>query len=438
MTWETNRRNSIYTQLLRLLLIATFGAVVIFFVFDFTGEYVIERYLQETDYIEKKNQEYVDDLQEYVNQEQIATRDTHKLNEWVKKQQLLFIQVYKDDIQVYNSEYPGEEIWEEEITVEGYAWESYYQVNFADGTAEVTITGAYTYQLYNYVIIGELGISFIFFLVFVLLGIRKKIDYIRKLSEEIELLEGGSLEYKITIKGKDELTALAEGLDSMRISFRNLIRQEAEMTQENQRIVTEMSHDLRTPVTSIMLYTEILKQGKYKSKEQLFAYLNKIEQKAKRMKQLTDHLFEYSIIAGEREIELEELEQYEVLFYDLFSDTCSYLEQQGFRVIFRVKWIDGLLRISTDYIMRILDNVTSNIEKYADRSEPVKICSVEEGSMAGFFFENKIRNLEEKPESTGIGIQNIKNMMQKMGGKCIVEEKEGYFRLILLFPCVEK
>ena len=438
MTWETNRRNSIYTQLLRILLIATFGAVVIFFVFDFTGEYVIERYLQETDYIEKKNQEYVDDLQEYVNQEQIATRDTHKLNEWVKKQQLLFIQVYKDDIQVYNSEYPGEEIWEEEITVEGYAWESYYQVNFADGTAEVTITGAYTYQLYNYVIIGELGISFIFFLVFVLLGIRKKIDYIRKLSEEIELLEGGSLEYKITIKGKDELTALAEGLDSMRISFRNLIRQEAEMTQENQRIVTEMSHDLRTPVTSIMLYTEILKQGKYKSKEQLFAYLNKIEQKAKRMKQLTDHLFEYSIIAGEREIELEELEQYEVLFYDLFSDTCSYLEQQGFRVIFHVKWIDGLLRISTDYIMRILDNVTSNIEKYADRSEPVKICSVEEGSMAGFFFENKIRNLEEKPESTGIGIQNIKNMMQKMGGKCIVEEKEGYFRLILLFPCVEK
>ena len=39
MTWETNRRNSIYTQLLRLLLIATFGAVVIFFVFDFNGEY---------------------------------------------------------------------------------------------------------------------------------------------------------------------------------------------------------------------------------------------------------------------------------------------------------------------------------------------------------------------------------------------------------------
>lgn len=438
MTWGTNRRNSIYTQLLRLLLVSAFAALAIFFVLTITGDYLIESYLEKTDYVEKKNHEYLEDFQEYVEQEQVSTRDTDKLNAWVKSQQLLFVQIYKDGIQVYNSEYPYEEIWEEEISVESYAWESYYMVDFEDGTAEVTITGAYTYQLYSYVIIGEMIISFLFFLLFVLLGIRQKIDYVRKLCEEIELLEGGSLEYKITVKGKDELAALAEGLDSMRISFGKLIRQEAEMARENQRIVTEMSHDLRTPVTSIMLYTEILKKGKYKSKEQIFEYLDKIEQKAKRMKQLADHLFEYSIIAGESEIELEEMEQYETLFYDLFSDTCSYLEQKGFQVVFQVRWANGMLRVSTDYIMRILDNVTSNIEKYADPSVPITICSLEEEGMAGFFFENKVRDLEEKPESTGIGMQNIKNMMQKMGGRCIVEEKEGRFRLILLFPCIEK
>lgn len=43
--------------------------------------------------------------------------------------------------------------------------------------------------------------------------------YISKLSDEIAILEGGSLDYKITIKGKDELAALAEGLENMRISF---------------------------------------------------------------------------------------------------------------------------------------------------------------------------------------------------------------------------
>lgn len=438
MTCQTSRRNSIYTQLLRLLIVGAFAAVLLFSALDFAGEYLVSIYLEKTDYIEKKNLQYIHKLQKYVDQEGISTRDTEKLNDWVKKQQLLFIQIYKDEIQVFDSEYPDQEIWEEEITAGNYSWENYYMVDFTDGTAEVSITGAYTYQLYNYMVIGELTLSFVFFLVFVLLGIRRKIAYIRKLSDEIELLEGGSLEYKITVKGKDELAALAEGLDSMRLSFGNLIRQEAEMVQENQRIVTEMSHDLRTPITSIMLYTEILKKGKYEKEEQLQEYLDKIEQQARRMKQLSDHLFEYSLTAGGKEIELEEAEQYEVLFYDLFSDTCNYLKKKGFQVVFHVKWVNCLLKISTDYVMRILDNVTSNIVKYADPSVPVEIFSVEEGRMAGFSFENKIRELEEKEESTEIGIQNMKNMMQKMGGKCIAEIKDERFRLTLLFPRVKQ
>lgn len=438
MIQEMNKRNSIYTQLLRLLIVSAFVALGMFCVLDVAGQYITECYLQETDFIEKKNRGYVEKLQEYVEQNELSTKDTSKLNAWVKKQKLLFIRVYKDEILVFNSEYPEQEIWEEEITAENYAWESYYKVEFSDGKAEVIIIGAYIYQFYNYVMIGEMILSFILFLLLVVLGIRRKMDYIRILCNEIEILEGGSLNYKITVKGKDELSELAEGLDSMRLSFESLIRQEAEMVRENQKIVTEMSHDLRTPITSIMLYTEILKNGKYKSDVQLKEYLDKIDLKAHRMKQLTDHLFEYSLIAGEREIELEEAEQFEVLFYDLFSETCSFLEQKGFQIIFHVKWVNCIVQISTDYVMRILDNVTSNIMKYADPSAPVEISSVEEGHMVGFLFKNKIQRSERKLESTGIGIQNIKNMMQKMGGRAVVEEEGAQFRLELLFPYLEK
>ena len=263
-------------------------------------------------------------------------------------------------------------------------------------------------------------------------------DYILQLSDEIEILEGGSLDYPITVKGKDELSALAEGLDSMRISFRNLIKQEAEMVQENQKIVTEMSHDLRTPVTSIMLYTEILKTGKYKSDAQLKEYIEKIDQKAHRMKQLTDHLFEYSLIAGEGAVELEEPESYEVLFYDMLSETCNYLQQRGFKVEFYVRWPECKIRISRDYVMRIMDNITTNIIKYADPSSPIIISSSEDKEMEGLIFENKVLLLNEKTESTGIGIQSIKNMMQKMGGKCLVEASGEHFRIVLLFPHFKK
>ena len=223
----------------------------------------------------------------------------------------------------------------------------------------------------------------------------------------------------------------------MRKSFAGLIDQEGKMVQENQRIITEMSHDLRTPVTSIILYTEILKKGTYKDQEQQREYIEKIGQKAQRMKQLTDNLFEYSLISGERKMKMEKPELYEVLFYDLFSETCSYLKQNGFQVRFQVEWLGKNLRISTEYLLRIMDNITSNLVKYADPSLPVVISSAKEGRMAGFTFENHSRPLEEDVESRGIGLQSIKNMTSQMGGRCVEERMGELFRLTILLPIVE-
>lgn len=434
MARTTNKKDSIYFQLLRLLVTAAFAAVLVFFVLNQAGDHLIENFYYNSDYEERKNESYIRKLQQYIDQNSLSSRDADALKSWVQKQQIVSIRVYKDGMQVFDSVYPDQDLWEEEIEANDYGWEVYYTVSFADGEARASITGMYAYQFYNYAMLAELVLSFVLFLILVLLGIRSKMAYILKLSDEIEILEGGSLDYKITVKGKDELAALAEGLDSMRLSFQDLIRQEAEIVQENQKIVTEMSHDLRTPVTSIMLYTEILKKGSFKSERQWMEYVEKIDRKARRMKQLTDHLFEYSLAAGEEEVQLEEPETCEALFYDLFSETCSYLEQQGFEVSFLVEWPQSRLRISTAHVMRIMDNLTSNIVKYADSSVPVVISAVEEGNMVGFLFENKVKKPEEETESNGIGIQSVKNMMTKMGGKCMAEQEEEQFRTVLLFP----
>lgn len=225
-------------------------------------------------------------------------------------------------------------------------------------------------------------------------------------------------------------------IDHMRQSFLEIREREAQMVQKNQRIVTEMSHDLRTPVTSIILYTEILKKGKNLDEAQQKKYMDIIEKKAYRMKQLTDHLFEYSLTAGSEEIQLEEPEAFEIIFYDIFSETCSYLEQKGFQVDFQVEWSDEKIRISEDYVMRIMDNITSNLLKYADAAFPLILSSVREENFIGFSVENHVRRDTGRTESTGIGIQNIKNMMEKMHGKCGTERKGESFRLTLLFPVI--
>ncbi|MCI8801459.1 Sensor protein kinase WalK [Acetatifactor muris] len=422
-----------YFLLLRLLTGAAAAAFLFFWGLNNIGTYIVDRFY-DSNYVTRRELAYVEKLQRYIDEKELDSRNAGALNSWVKKQKMISVQIYKDDILIFDSEYPEQVLWDEDIALNEYVWENYYTVTFSDGSARVSIWGTYAYQLYNYVLLAAVAVSFLLFLALVLLGIRTKMNYILLLNDEIKILESGSLDYKITVKGKDELAALAEGLDCMRESFRNLIDSEAKIMNENRKIITEMSHDLRTPVTSIMLYTEILKKGKYKSEEQLTEYLEKIDRKACRMKQLTDHLFEYSLVTGETEIVLEEAETFEVLFYDLISESCSYLQQKGFRTEVTVEWIGRKTIVCTDYIIRMMDNIVSNIIKYADMEVPVVVCSVCEGNMAGFAFENAVRKDGDKAESTCVGIQSIKSMMVKMNGSCRVRQGQEQFRIELLFP----
>lgn len=432
------KRNSLYFQLMILLVISGAVALAVFYGLNTVGENVVYYYYNHSNYSAKREKNYVAELQNYVSSNELKSSDTDELSQWVtEKAVIISLWLYKDNALIFDSDYPDNATYSSEPAyLDENNGSRFYTIEFADGEVEAGISGVFDYQLYNYASFGEMLLAFSIFILMVLIGIRKKMEYIRKLSKEIQILEGGNLEYKITVTGKDELAALAGGLNCMRESFRRQTIQEAEIVRENQKIVTQMSHDIRTPLTSIMLYTELLKKGTYKNEEQFREYIEKIERKTRRMKQLADNLFEYSLVSSDQEIELEEAENEKMLFYDLFSETTSYLEQQGYQVDFLVNWNEARLKINTDYISRILDNVTSNIQKYADKSCPVTIGSVKNNNMEGFYFENRTAVLTDETESTGVGIQSIKNMMAKMGGKCITGMENGVFRLTLYFPCV--
>ncbi len=429
-----NKRHSIYVQLLRLLLLAAAVAFVCFQSLRFAGEYLLEYYLENSTYVEKQNNIYLARLQQFITNHELSSEDISTINKWIQRQRLIYVRIYDGDYLIYDSDYPNADISSVEVTAGNYSWESYYDLKLSDKTMEVMISGTFSYQLYNWLLLADIIFSFVLFLALVLLGIRRKMNYISKLCEEIAILEGGSLDYKITITGDDELAMLASGIDSMRIGIKALMEKEATLMQENQKIVTEMSHDIRTPITAIMLYSEILKKQQYKTEEKWQDCVDKINKKAYRLKQLADNFFEYSLISSKDDLVLEDPQRLEVIFFDIFSETCSYLEQKGFRVNVEMEWKPCELRVSTDYIMRIMDNITSNIIKYADPVEPVLIKNIDAEDKTGFIFENKIASADEKVESYGIGIKNIENMMDKMKGSCKAVSLEEHFQIVLLFP----
>lgn len=408
--------------------------MIFFAVLEMAGEYAIRCFIINTDYMEQKDKKKIVQLQTYIRENHISAGDAKQLTNWVKDQSVVMVQVYRNGFIVYDSKYPEANL--DEAAYDPYDWGALYTLDFADGSAQVVLYGFYDYQFYHYALIGELVLAFFLFLGIVMLGIRKTIRYIRKLSQEIKILEGGDLHYPITVIGRDELAQLAEGLDSMRQSFLRQTEQEKQLALANQRMITEMSHDLRTPLTSIMLYTEILLQNKCENDEQKVSYIQKIDKKARRLKQLSDHLFEYALITGEEEVKLEEPRPFTAVFYDLLSETVSYLEQQGFHVTLNFTWKQYCIRTNPDYIARIFDNLTSNIVKYAELSEPVWIKDVYSGHNVGIMVGNIKKVLNGKIESNRIGLQNIQKMMEKMGGRAIVEQNSQDFAVTLLFPIV--
>lgn len=432
-----NKRKSIYVQLLQLLVIAAAVAMIFFQIINRAGEYLLEKYLENSQYVENQNLRYWSKMQEYATENNLTSDDIQSLNKWIQNQKIVYVRIYEDDFLIYDSDYPNEELSIAESAAGKYSWESYYVLELSDKNLDVMISGNFSYQLYNWILVGSICISFVIFFTLVLMGIRKKMHYISRLCEEISILEGGSLDYEITVKGSDELAMLAEEIENMRLVFKELMEKENELMKENQKIVTEMSHDIRTPVTAILLYSEILKKSEYKTEEKWLECVNKIDKKAHRLKQLTDNLFEYSLVSGDGDCVLDEPETFECVFYDLFSETCAYLEQRGFSVDFLAEWKPCKVRISTEYVMRIMDNITSNIIKYADVNFPITIKNIEENDKIGFVIENKICTTNEKVESYGIGIQSIKNMMIKMKGECITKTAGSDFQITLLFPYIE-
>ena len=94
--------------------------------------------------------------------------------------------------------------------------------------------------------------------------------------------------------------------------------------------------------------------------------------------------------------------------------------------------------MNEEYINRIMDNIVSNIEKYADKSMPVRTEVVYTEEYGGLAFQNgtacDARDRRKTEGSTNIGLHNVEKMMKNMNGYCGIEQTERTFEILLMFP----
>ena len=229
-------------------------------------------YFDQPETQQKAVEKQVQELQSYIDRRGLSSRDIDKLDDWsVRNGSTMFI-IYDRSRMLYSSYplvapvYEGRENVTEAVPAE--RWLPMYSLTFSDKetTAMFYYNGVDAYYGKGCEIL--LLVSFALFPLFFFLSSRKIIRYILLLSGEIQAMEGGDLDHPITIQGDDELALLATSLDGLRLTLRQQQAEEAQAAAKVKSLITEMSHDLRTPLTTLLLYTEILRHHKYETEAQ--------------------------------------------------------------------------------------------------------------------------------------------------------------------------
>lgn len=433
---------SILTQFFALLVGLGILCGGLFVVLNATVESVLENYLLSSDFLDTVIEERVNDLQDYVTENQVSATDSQALSQWMRGKPLTLMEIYRSNVLVYSSyasyslAVEGDDfIW---TATEGeetptYDWISYYSVEFSDGWGDVVLYSNDLYRYSTYATIAEVILCAVLFLAGFLIAFQRTVSYMRQISLEIQAMEGGDLNQPVTVRGDNDLTALAESLDAMRLAFRAQRERESSTYAANQALISQMSHDLRTPLTTLLIYTEILRYGKYQGEDQLRGYLDKIDEKAQQIKQLAENLLEYSLASQKRAVEMEPPAPAAEIFRPLLQESATFLEQYGYAFHWDLDFGEGRVAVHTPYLRRILDNLSSNILKYASLQEPISIQAREQEGVLALSFCNGLKDRDE-PAGTCVGLSSVEAMMEKMGGSSHAEQTGAAFQITLLFP----
>lgn len=279
----------------------------------------------------------------------------------------------------------------------------------------------------------------IIFLIYYIIGINISI---KEIEDNLDIILNNDTNKLITISTNNKmLNRLTTNLNSSLRKIRKLELSYKNGNKELQESITNISHDLRTPLTAIKGYIDIIK--KEKSKKKIVEYLKIIENKTEDLVILTEQLYDYS-----KSLDLKDkLKKEKVCINDILEDTIL-----SYYALIKKKDLTPEINITTKRIyrkidknmaIRILENIISNTIKYTD--EDIKITLLDNGKIIiknkSHVLDNTTVNkmfdryytIESGSNTSGIGLSIAKQLVNINGGKITAKYSQGYLIVELEF-----
>lgn len=428
-------KNRLSYQLLFSTFLSIAFGVGVYLLAQLVGSFIIDTYLTSEATRDRRLQESAQSLQEFVDTNHVSQSDKALLDSWVDGEGYLMLQIYSKGMIMYDSTMDVDMSVLEMAGGDTIQWQKTFPISFADGTGDAMFYEYYSMRDELFSTIAAVAFGVLAFVITLILLVRRKTKYITQLSHEIHILEGGDLEYPISVQGSDEISDLAQSIDDMRVALMNRQKTEDHIQQKNYELVTSMSHDLRSPLTSLIGYLDILEMKKYQSEEDREQYLSKSRSKAYRIKEISDDLFEYSFSNGAKKDTtlLKERDCAEFL-NDTILETIFELEAAGFSHKYEPpNRIDSVsILINQSLIERAFDNLISNVKKYADQAYPIHISYLQtDQNTIEFSISNTVCDSSEAPSGSGIGLQTVKRAMEIHGWDLTINHEMQCFTVVI-------
>ena len=286
------------------------------------------------------------------------------------------------------------------------------------------------------------GFAF-FILIFFLLS-RRTIRYLLDISRQVQDISLGRFEIKIPVRSSDELGELAESVNRMTARLKASIEEERSAVRAKDELVTNVSHDLRTPLTSVIGYLDLLRSDKCRDQAEVRRYLDIVYEKSLRLKTLVDDLFEFATVSGgERWLKPGRIDLAELL-KQLVEEFAPVAAEAGTEIRLTVPTGDFRLWADGDLLVRVFENLLSNAVRYGFQGQPVDVVLAENADglavevanvgppiasadlprLFDRFFRSE-RSRSDRTGGSGLGLAIAKGIVDLHRGTISVESSEA-------------
>ena len=267
-----------------------------------------------------------------------------------------------------------------------------------------------------------------------------------KLKKATQNIKEGNLDFVLEVEGKDEFSQLCQDFEEMRKRLKESTEEKILMDKENKELISNISHDLKTPITAVKGYVEGIMDGVADTPEKMDRYVRTIYNKTNEMDHLINELTFYSKIDTNRIPYTFSKLNVEDYFSDCAEELGLEMETRGIELVY-ANYVEKDVQVIADgeQIRRVIHNIVSNAIKYMEKPKGIIQLRVKDvgdfiqveiedngkGNAAKdlpYIFDRFYRTDVSRNSSkggSGIGLSIVKKIMEDHGGKVWATSRLG-------------